>query len=113
MALDPRLVTTAFELPNSASSGTWACTRHHRSLADIVGTIGAGLQSLVGRGEHHALHRTLERRETMLSSSMIAHGTDAGANAIIGVRYNANEIAAEITEVLAYGTAVVVEPVVR
>ena len=44
---------------------------------------------------------------------MIAHATDAGANAIIGVRYDANEIAAGITEVLAYGTAVVVEPVAR
>ena len=44
---------------------------------------------------------------------MLQHASDVGANAIIGMRYDANEIAAGVTEVLAYGTAVVVEPAAR
>ena len=44
---------------------------------------------------------------------MIEHAGEAGANAITGVRYDANEIAAGITEVLAYGTAVIAEPLAR
>ena len=44
---------------------------------------------------------------------MVQHASEVGANAIIGMRYDANEIAAGVTEVLAYGTAVVVEPVSR
>ena len=44
---------------------------------------------------------------------MVQHGAQVGANAIIGMRYDANEIAQGVTEVLAYGTAVVIEPVLR
>ena len=71
-----------------------------------------GLQSLVG-GNITLYTELCERARDDAFQLMIAHGTDAGANAIIGVRYDANEIAAGITEVLAYGTAVVVEPVAR
>ena len=113
MALDPSLVTTAFELPNQRIIRNLGLVRGIivRSRS-IVGTIGAGLQSLVG-GNITLYTELCERARDDAFQLMIAHATDAGANAIIGVRYDANEIAAGITEVLAYGTAVVVEPVAR
>jgi uncharacterized protein YbjQ (UPF0145 family) len=113
MALDPRLVTTAFELPDQRIIRNLGLVRGIivRSRS-IVGTIGAGLQSLVG-GNITLYTELCERARDDAFQLMIAHATDAGANAIIGVRYDANEISAGITEVLAYGTAVVVEPVAR
>jgi uncharacterized protein YbjQ (UPF0145 family) len=110
MALDPRLVTTAFELPHQRIITNLGLVRGIivRSRS-IIGTIGAGLQSLVG-GNITLYTELCERAREDAFQLMIDHASQAGANAIIGVRYDANEIAAGITEVLAYGTAVVVEP---
>ena len=74
----------------------------------IVGNIGAGLQSLIG-GNITLYTELCERAREDAFQLMITHARMAGANAIIGVRYDANEIASGITEVLAYGTAVIVE----
>jgi uncharacterized protein YbjQ (UPF0145 family) len=75
----------------------------------IVGNIGAMIQALFGG--NITLYTTLcERARSEAYELMAQHGTDIGANAIIAMRYDANEVAAGITEVLAYGTAVVVEP---
>jgi uncharacterized protein YbjQ (UPF0145 family) len=110
MAVDHRLVTTAFELPNQRIIRNLGLVRGIivRSRS-IVGTIGAGLQSLVG-GNITLYTELCERAREDAFQLMITHANEAGANAIIGVRYDANEIAAGITEVLAYGTAVIVEP---
>jgi uncharacterized protein YbjQ (UPF0145 family) len=110
MAVDQRLVTTAFELPDQRIIRNLGLVRGIivRSRS-IVGTIGAGLQSLVG-GNITLYTELCERAREDAFQLMITHANEAGANAIIGVRYDANEIAAGITEVLAYGTAVVVEP---
>jgi uncharacterized protein YbjQ (UPF0145 family) len=103
------LVTTAFELPG------YRLTRNHgvvRGIVvrsrSIVGTIGASLQTLVG-GNISLYTELCEKAREDAFRIMLAHGAELGANALIGVRYDANEIAPGVTEVLAYGTAVTVE----
>jgi uncharacterized protein YbjQ (UPF0145 family) len=76
----------------------------------IVGTIGASLQTLVG-GDITLFTELCERARQDAYDLMRKHGADVGANAIIGMRYDANEVAQGVTEVLAYGTAVVVETI--
>ena len=113
MTINPALVTTAFELPGYRLTRNIGVVRGIvvRSRS-IVGTIGAGLQSLVG-GDITLYTELCERAREDAYQLMIDHAGEAGANAIIGVRYDANEISAGITEVLAYGTAVVAEPAAR
>jgi uncharacterized protein YbjQ (UPF0145 family) len=74
-----------------------------------VGNIGAGLQSLFG-GNISLYTSLCERTREDAFNEMLAHAGALGANAVIGVRYDATEITAGITEVLCYGTAVSVEP---
>jgi uncharacterized protein YbjQ (UPF0145 family) len=76
----------------------------------IFGTIGAGLQTLVG-GNITLLTNLCEQTREQAFDLMIQHAAQMGANAIIGVRYDATEVMQSVTEVLCYGTAVVVEPV--
>jgi uncharacterized protein YbjQ (UPF0145 family) len=75
----------------------------------IVGNTGAWIQSLFG-GNITLYTSLCERAREEAFELMVAHGAEIGANAIIAMRYDANEVAAGITEVLAYGTAVVIEP---
>ena len=75
----------------------------------IVGNVGAALQSLIG-GNITLYTSLCEQARQDAYNLMVAHAQEAGANAILAMRYDANEVAAGITEVLAYGTAVVVEP---
>ena len=75
----------------------------------VIGTIGAGLQTLLG-GDITLYTSLCERTRQDAYERMCAHATERGANAIIGIRYDATEIGQGVTEVLCYGTAVVVEP---
>jgi uncharacterized protein YbjQ (UPF0145 family) len=75
----------------------------------IVGNLGAALQSVVG-GNITLYASMCERARADALELMTAHARDLGANAVIAMRFDANEVSAGITEVLAYGTAVVVEP---
>jgi uncharacterized protein YbjQ (UPF0145 family) len=75
----------------------------------IVGNIGASIQSLFG-GNITLYTSLCERARADAYDLMIQHAQEMGANAILAMRYDANEIAAGITEVLAYGTAVVAAP---
>ena len=75
----------------------------------VFGTIGGALQSLVG-GNITLFTSLAEKTRQEALDLMIQHAEEAGANAIIAMRYDANEITDGITEMLAYGTAVVVEP---
>ena len=75
----------------------------------VIGNIGAGIQSLFG-GNITIYSELAERAREEAFNLMVEHASSAGANAIVGMRYDANEITDGITEVLAYGTAVVVEP---
>lgn len=75
----------------------------------IVGNVGASIQALFG-GNITLYTSLCEGARAEAYELMVMHAQQMGANAIIGMRYDANEVAAGITEVLAYGTAVVVEP---
>ena len=74
----------------------------------VVGNIAGGIQSLFG-GNITIYTELCERARHDAFEEMLRHGEALGANAIVGIRYDANEIMQGITEVLAYGTAVVVE----
>lgn len=103
------LTTTAFELPGYRVIKCFGVVRGIivRSRS-IVGNFGAGLQSLFG-GNISIYTSLCERARGDAFNQMLAHAGELGANAIIGVRYDATEISAGITEVLCYGTAVSVE----
>jgi uncharacterized protein YbjQ (UPF0145 family) len=75
----------------------------------VIGNIGAGIQSLFG-GNISIYTDLAEKAREEAFNLMVEHAASAGANAIVAMRYDANEITDGITEVLAYGSAVVVEP---
>jgi uncharacterized protein YbjQ (UPF0145 family) len=109
MAVDILLITTAFELPGQRVVRNLGVVRGIivRSRS-IIGNFGAAIQSIFG-GNITLYTNLCERARGDAFDSMQAHASALGANAIIGMRYDATEIASGITEVLAYGTAVVVE----
>lgn len=76
----------------------------------VVGNLGAAIQIFFG-GNITVYTKLAEQTRQEAFNLLVAHAQEIGANAVIGMRYDANEIAAAVTEVLAYGTAVVVEPV--
>ena len=103
-------VTTAFDLPGFRVKRNLGVVRGIvvRSRS-IVGTIGAGLQTLVG-GNISLFTNLCEQTRSDAFELMIQHASELGANAVIGVHYDATEVMQGVTEVLAYGTAVEVEP---
>jgi uncharacterized protein YbjQ (UPF0145 family) len=105
-----QMVTTAFELPNYRVVQNLGVVRGIvvRSR-NVFATIGAGLQTLVG-GNITVFTTLCEQTRSDAFDIMIQHATEIGANAIIGARYDTTELAQGVTEVLAYGTAVIVEP---
>lgn len=105
------MVTTAFELPNYRVVQNLGIVRGIvvRSR-NIFATIGAGLQTIVG-GNITVWTTLCEQTRVDAFEIMIQHATEIGANAVIGARYDTTELSAGVTEVLAYGTAVIVEPV--
>ncbi len=103
-------VTTAFDLPGYRVKRNFGVVRGIvvRSRS-IVGTIGAGLQTLIG-GNISLFSNLCEQTRSDAFELMLQHAEQLGANAVIGARYDATEIMQGVTEVLAYGTAVLVEP---
>lgn len=104
------MVTTAFELPNFRIMQNLGIVRGIvvRSR-NVFATIGASLQTLVG-GNITVWTALCEQTRVDAFEIMIQHATEIGANAVIGARYDTTEIAQGVTEVLCYGTAVIVEP---
>ena len=103
------MVTTALELPGYRIVQNLGVVRGIvvRSRS-VFGTIGAGFQPLVGG--HITLYTSLcEKTREDAFQRMMAHAGERGANAIICIRYDANELMQGVTEVIAYGTAVRVE----
>jgi len=102
-------VTTAFNLPGYRVTRNLGVVRGIvvRSRS-IVGTLGAGLQTIVG-GNISIFSNLCERTRSDAFDLMLEHAAQLGANAVIGACYDATEIMQGVTEVLAYGTAVVVE----
>src|SRR5438477_9100333 len=103
------MVTTQFELDGYRVTRTLGVVRGIvvRSRS-IFGTIGAGLQTIVG-GNITLLTELCEKTRSQAFELMVQHGIELGANAIIGARYDATEVMQGVTEVLCYGTAVIVE----
>jgi len=109
--LDPTLVTTALDLPGYRIVRNLGVVRGIvvRSR-NIFATFGASLQTIVG-GNITLFTQLCEKTREDAFIMMMEHAAERGANAIIMARYDANELMQGVTEVLAYGTAVVVEPV--
>jgi uncharacterized protein YbjQ (UPF0145 family) len=108
-SIDRRWVTTAFGFEGYRVASHLGVVRGITVRSrSIVGNIGAAFQTLVG-GNITIYTELCERAREEAFQIMLAHAAQIGANAVIGMRYDANEIAAGVTEVLAYGTAVVVE----
>jgi len=106
---DPSLVTTAFTLEGYRVVKNYGIVRgiivRSRSL---FGTIGASLQTLVG-GDITLFSNLCEETRQHAFDRMVEHAAEMGANAVIGMRYDATEVMQGVTEVLCYGTAVKVE----
>jgi uncharacterized protein YbjQ (UPF0145 family) len=103
------MVTTAFELQGYRVLRTIGLVRGVTVRSrSILGTIGASLETLVG-GNITLFEEMCEKTREEALELMMQHASQEGANAVIGVRYDATEVMQGVTEVLAYGTAVQVE----
>jgi uncharacterized protein YbjQ (UPF0145 family) len=105
------MVTTQFELDGFRVVRTLGVVRGIvvRSRS-IFGTIGASLQTILG-GNITLLTQLCEKTRAEAFDLMLRHAAELGGNAVVGARYDATEIMQGVTEVLAYGTAVLVEPI--
>ena len=107
------MVTTQFELDGYKVVRTLGVVRGIvvRSRS-IIGTIGASLQTIVG-GNISLFTQLCEKTRAEAFDLMLLHAGQLGGNAVVGARYDATEVMQGVTEVLAYGTAVYVEPTAR
>ncbi|MDD5571566.1 MAG: YbjQ family protein [Bacteroidales bacterium] len=107
--MDIKMTTTTFELTGYKTKNNLGVVRGVivRSRS-IFGSIGAGLQTIFG-GDITLMSELCEKTRFDAFSLMLQHAESVGANAVIGVRYESTEIMSGVTEVLCYGTAVVVE----
>lgn len=105
-----KLISTTFDIPGFQVKQSFGVARGIvvRSRS-IVGNIFAGLQTLFG-GNITLYTSLCERAREDACQIMMSHAQEMGANAVIGVRYDTTDIMAGVTEVLCYGTAVIVEP---
>ena len=105
------MTSTTFELPGYHVAQTLGVvlgvTVRSRS---VVGFIGANLQTIIG-GRITSFIKLCERTRQEAFELMMEHAEQTGGNAVLGIRYDATEVMRGVTEVLCYGTAVVVEPV--
>ena len=104
------MVTTQFELDGFRIVRTLGVVRGIvvRSRS-IFGTVGAAVQTIFG-GNITLLTQLCEKTRAEAFDLMLGHAAELGGNAVVGARYDATEVMQGVTEVLAYGTAVVVEP---
>lgn len=103
--------TTAFEFPGYRVVRTMGVVRGITVRSrSVLGRIGVNVQAFFG-GSITLLVNLCEQARADAFQIMVAHGSELGANAIIGMRYDATEVMPGITEVLCYGTAVYIEPV--
>ena len=102
-------ITTTFELPNKKIVKNLGLVRGITVRSrSIFGSLGGSLQTIIG-GNITLFTSLCEKTRNQSFELMIKHAEEMGANAIVGVRYDANEVMSGVTEVLCYGTAVVVE----
>ena len=106
--IDHQMTTTAFELDGYRTVKTLGVVRGVTVRSrSVLGTIGASLQTLVG-GNITLLTELCEKTRADAFALMLTHARELGANAVVGVRYDATEVMQGVTEVLCYGTAVMV-----
>ena len=106
--MEPSMTTTTFHLEGYNVTKTLGVVRGITVRSrSIFGRIGAGLQTIVG-GNITLFTELCEKTRKEAFDMMVAHAQEMGANAIIGIRYDATEIMEGVTEVLCYGTAVTV-----
>ena len=104
------MTTTAFDLEGYRTTRNLGVVRGVTVRSrSVFGTIGASLQTLIG-GNITLLSDLCERTRAEAFQLMLDHAVELGANAVIGIDYDATEIMQGVTEVLCYGTAVVVTP---
>lgn len=109
-AVRTAFTTTAFTLDGFRIVQTFGVVRGITVRSrSVFGTIGAKLQTLIG-GNISLFTQLCEHAREEAFEIMVSHAEDLGANAVIGVRYDAAEVMQGTTEVLCYGTAVLVEP---
>ena len=109
-ALDHSMTTTAFALDGYKTTKTLGVVRGVTVRSrSILGTIGASLQTLVG-GNITLLTELCEKTRADAFELVLQQARSLGANAVVGLRYDATEVMDGVTEVLCYGTAVVVTP---
>lgn len=105
-----RMTTTAFTIDGYRVVRSLGVVRGITVRSrSVFGTIGASLQTIVG-GNITLFSELCEQTRSEAFEMMVNHAVERGANAVIGVRYDATEIMQGVTEVLCYGTAVVVAP---
>lgn len=110
MKLEQEMTTTAFELEGYRIRRTIGVVRGITVRSrSIFGLVGAALQTLVG-GNITLLTNLCEKTRGEAFEMMLTHANELGANAVIGIRYDATEVMSGVTEVLCYGTAVVADP---
>lgn len=108
MAIDHAMTTTAFTIEGHSITATLGVVRGIKVRSrSIVGTLGAALQTMVG-GDITLLTELCEKTRTDAFRQMMEHAAQLGANAVVGIRYDATEVMDGVTEVLCYGTAVIV-----
>ena len=107
-AIDHTMTTTAFSLEGYRTTRTLGIVRGITVRSrSVLGTLGAGLQTLIG-GNITILTELCEKTREEAFELMLEHARLLGANAIVGIRYDATEVMQSVTEVLCYGTALVV-----
>ncbi len=107
--MDTKNISTTFDLPGKKVIRNLGLVRGITVRSrSIFGSIGGSLQTIVG-GNITLFTSLCEKTRKQSFDLMVKHAEEIGANAIIGVRYDANEVMQGVTEVLCYGTAVVVE----
>ena len=109
--MDAALTTTAFTIDGYQVAKSLGVVRGITVRSrSIFGTIGGSLQTILG-GNISLFTELCERTREDAFEQMLAHARERGCNAVIGVRYDATELMSSVTEVLCYGTAVVVTPI--
>ena len=107
--MDKKMITTSINLDGYRITGHLGVVRGITVRSrSIFGNIAGGLQTLFG-GNISIYKNLCEKTRSLAFDEMMQHGEQLGANAIINMRYDANEVMNGVTEVLAYGTAVKVE----
>jgi uncharacterized protein YbjQ (UPF0145 family) len=110
MSLNPRWVTTTFGIEGCRVREQLGIVRGVTVRSrSVLGNIGASLQTIIG-GNITLYTELCEKARQEAFDIMVQHAEEIGANAVIGMRFDANEVTEGVTEVLAYGTAVVLEP---